>query len=443
MKIRGGILLIILIVSVSIISCTPKFMKPDRDQSTGIEINQYSSEELLTAYKKNIEAEAVAELPSPLEKETEGLRYILEPYLKVGSALFIGEDNKEFLEINLLNNESPYLPVTAENWEKVVQIIFSFHEDEKQSLKMYIRDFSKDDQIERQYAVSGLMKLLSLKYPLSLGGDEASLQKSEVISDLTDIDDSHQELVRQAYCLGFTDFTVDKNKLFRPFDSLNNAEAVSMLYRILSNLGLPVSDPAEEPDNRQIPADEGENLPEVDTNTLTVEKILLEYNEFKADLQNSIISSSKKRLELLKLAEGIIGTDLYEYHAVDKPISIEQWAKLMNQVFGLESNEIDPYLSMGTDGILVYDIAAISIMKASNKLIGYDPRDATEKELEEARAAIPQFDTARDVSKFAQMFSSGLLEGLYNIPGFTPQRPVSEIEALLLVKRITEMYKIK
>ena len=170
---------------------------------------------------------------------------------------------------------------------------------------------------------------------------------------------------------------------------------------------------------------------------------MLEYNEFKADLQNSIISSSKKRLELLKLAEGIIGTDLYEYHAVDKPISIEQWAKLMNQVFGLESNEIDPYLSMGTDGILVYDIAAISIMKASNKLIGYDPRDATEKELEEARAAIPQFDTARDVSKFAQMFSSGLLEGLYNIPGFTPQRPVSEIEALLLVKRITEMYKIK
>lgn len=442
MKIRGGILLIILIVSVSIISCTPKFMKPDRDQSTGIEINQYSSEELLTAYKKNIEAEA-AELPSPLEKETEGLRYILEPYLKVGSALFIGEDKKEYLEINLLSNESPYLPVTAENWEKVVQIIFSFHEDERQSLKMYIRDFSKDDQIERQYAVSGLMKLLSLKYPLSLGGDEASLQKSEVISDLTDIDDSHQELVRQAYCLGFTDFTVDKNKLFRPFDSLNNAEAVSMLYRILSNLGLPGSVQAAEPDGAQLPANDDENLPEIISNAFSVEVILLEYNEYKADLQNSSKSSLKKRLEMLLKAEDIIGIDFSEYYEVDQPLMLEQWAKILDQVFALDPGDIDPYLSFENGGTVSYDIVAISVMSSYKKLVGAEPGDVDEKELEEARAAIPQFDTSKDTGKFAKMFSSGLLEGLYNIPGFTPQRPVSQFEALLLVKRITEQYKMK
>jgi hypothetical protein len=445
MKIRGGILLIILIVSVSIISCTPKFMKPDRDQSIGIEINQYSSEELLTAYKKNIEAEAVAELPSPLEKETEGLRYILEPYLNIGSEFYIGEENKKFLEANLLSNESPYLPVTAKDWEKVVRIIFMFNnsENDETAIKLYIRDFAKDDEIERQYAVAGLMKLLTLKYRLSLGEDTLSLQKSEVISDINEIEDKHQVLVREAYCLGFTDFSVDKNKIFRPYDSLNSAEAISMLYRVLSNLGLPGSVQAAEPDGAQLPANDDENLPEIISNAFSVEVILLEYNEYKADLQNSSKSSLKKRLEMLLKAEDIIGIDFSEYYEVDQPLMLEQWAKILDQVFALDPGDIDPYLSFENGGTVSYDIVAISVMSSYKKLVGAEPGDVDEKELEEARAAIPQFDTSKDTGKFAKMFSSGLLEGLYNIPGFTPQRPVSQFEALLLVKRITEQYKMK
>ena len=73
-----------------------------------------------------------------------------------------------------------------------------------------------------------LNEAAAFKIPASLDEADNNLQKSEVISDLNDIDGEYQDLVRQAFCLGFTDFSVDKNRLFRPFDLLNSAEAVSM-----------------------------------------------------------------------------------------------------------------------------------------------------------------------------------------------------------------------
>lgn len=444
MKIRGRLLLLLIIILIATTSCSPKLMTPDKDLSTGNEYTYTSSDDLLMSYKENVGTESTTELSSPLEKEATGLKYILRSYLDMDSVYFIGDENKYFLEYSLIANQNPFLPISAENWEKAIRIIFSFDDSNKQEIKMYIHDFVKNDKIERQYAVSGLMKLLSLRYGISLGSDDASIQKSEIIPDLDEIDEKHQYLVRQAYCLGFTDFSVDKGKLFRPFDYLSYGETVSMLYRILSNLGLPGSEQANRELNAQVPVIE--TSPADDTSSsgsYSIEGILLEYNEYKADLRSSSKSSSKKRLEMLHLAESIIGINLDGLHAIDRPLGADIWAKILDQVFGLEYEDIDSYLSVSTDGTLPYDIAAISIMKASNKLLGYGPRDADEKELEEARAAIPQFDTARDDSKFAQMFSSGLLEGLYTIPGFTPQRPVSEIEALLLVKRITEGFKVK
>jgi hypothetical protein len=83
MKIRSRVLLTVLIISIITISCSPKSTEPNEDYSTGIETIHYSSEDLLTSYKDSIEAETVTELPSPLEKETEGLRYVLEPYLDI------------------------------------------------------------------------------------------------------------------------------------------------------------------------------------------------------------------------------------------------------------------------------------------------------------------------------------------------------------------------
>lgn len=440
MKIRDSILLSVFIISISAASCSPQSMKSDKNYTAEIENKNFSTEDLLTSYKANTATETAGKLPSLIEKETDGLRYILQPYLNKDNDLFIGYEDKKFLESNLLDNQYPNLSVPAENLERILQIIFSFNDSDKQVLKMYINQFASVNKIERQYAVYIIMKLLPSKYPVSFDGSSGNLRKSEVISDLDDIDGNCQDLVRQAFCLGFTDFSVEKNLLFRPFDSLNNAETISMLYRILSNLGLPVSNQSEVPDGRQKP---DENLSENTPIVFSIESILLEYNEYKAALEKSNKSSSKKRLEMLKSAEEIIGKHFSEHHTIDTSLGIIQWEKILSQVFGLESKDIALSLDKETNGALSYDIAAISIMMSSGELIGYDPRDATDKELEEARAAIPQFDTARDTDKFAQMFSSGLLDGLYCIPGFTPQRPVSEIEALLLVKRITEDFKLK
>ena len=48
---------------------------------------------------------------------------------------------------------------------------------------------------------------------------------------------------------------------------------------------------------------------------------------------------------MLKSAEDIFGMNFNEFHAVDKPLDIEEWAQILNQVFGLESTDIDPCLT--------------------------------------------------------------------------------------------------
>ena len=69
---------------------------------------------------------------------------------------------------------------------------------------------------------------------------------------------------------------------------------------------------------------------------------------------------------------------------------------------------------------------------------GDKPRDATAQEIDLARQAIHQFDTSEDISKFVQLFSSGMLEGIFELPGFTPKRPVNNSEAMLLIMRIVK-----
>lgn len=421
------------------VSCGTKFIELDKVDVPQIEISD--SKELLSSYKENSVQVAVPETLPPLRKEIEGLHYILTPYLDTNSELFIGIENRDFIKNFFLSPEGLYYSISAENWEKVVRILFAFDNKDNKSINDNVLKYSNEGKIKRQHAVAGLMNLLSLRYPIEYEAGRANLQKSSIIADLDDVEEKYQILIQNAFCLGFTDITLDNSngssKTFRPDEYLNRGEAISMLYRIFSNLGLPITETTEDPENIDMP-NESSDLPEHSGKVHSVETMLEEYNNYINKISNKRDNSNDKlRLAMLKKTEEIIDLD-YAFQINNTPLSIEKWIEILQEVFGLDPEEISTYICYETDGTIPYDIAAIAIF-SNQKILGQDSlKTAKDKDIKDARAIIPQFDTARDINKFALLFSSGLLEGLYQVPGFTPQRPVSNTEILLLVKRIVE-----
>lgn len=444
--------ILILLVAFSAGSCSSKFgvinaadSPADGDFSEPSDISEAKLNEPSAAAPQNISLPAVkaASTEELIKSEMDKLTIKLAPYMDSESPFYVGEEHKEYLLSYLLKPEGFMEPIEAAHWEKIVRLLFLFDKEKDKSIKMYISDFVYDKKLERQHAVSGLMKLLSMRYPLTLGGDFESLKKSNEISDIETLEDKHETLARQAYCLGLTDITVENSKAFRANSFLTRGEAASMLHRILLKLGLPAVT-AEEIETPVI--ENFEKLPEADVlinpeHALTIEDIRFEYESYIKSLREPKSSKKEKKLESLIKAQAILEIDFSDENLLIESITIAQWKQILLEVFSLQAEQIEPYIYHETDGSVPFDAAAIGIFKLSWLSGGFDARDATEKELESARLAVPQFDTARDISKFAQMYSSGLLNGLYQMPGFTPQRPVSKAEAILIVKRIIENMK--
>lgn len=433
------IALLVMIPVLSMLSCSPKTILSD-DESDGdkYDITISSNSELLYSYKKNSVALTAEEYPSPLKKELDGLRYVLKPYLSAGNELFIGNYDKEYIENYFLNPDTSNLAMPATDWERVVRLLLVFDDENCQYVKTNITDYTIDDKIERKYALAGLMNLLALRYPLSLDADNEELQKSIVITDLETIEEKHKLLIRKAYCLGFTDFSVDETRLFRPDAFLNRGEAISMFYRIFTNLGLPSANP----DDSMVINDTVNTTKDTSSSDQTqevysVEDIISEYYYYKNSLLKSKKTADITKLEMLYRAEKILDIDNRSQFSRNT-LDINTWIFILSEVFELENEQVKACIPNNKYNILTYDVAAISIFEFPNLTGEEKPGDVDEKELIAAREAIPQFDTAEDISRFARMFSSGILEGIHKIPGFTPKRPVNNAEALLIIMRIVK-----
>lgn len=434
-------ILIILIIIISVLfitSCSSKFSilgdKSD-DEEAGISIS--SNAELLSSYKNSTSNVTTVEYSSPLKQELEGLRYILIPYLVTDNNLFIGDENKIYIENYLLNPDTTDLTLNAADWERVVRLLLAFDDDDRIHIKKNITDLTFNDRIERQYAVAGLMNLLPLRYSLSLDTDSEDLKKTIVLNDLETVEEDYKSLISTAFRFGFTDFSVDSSRLFRPNAYLNRGEAISMFYRIFINLGLP----GVKEEESIVKQDTSDSQVEISTNNqqhaFSVEDLFDEYRDCKDSLSMSKVTADKGKLEMLNQAEDLL--DIHSYAQISNDaINVDKWIEIMSKVFKINTDEIKAYITCSTDNTLTYDIAAKSIFMFPYLMGGDKPRDASEKELNAAREAIPQFDTAEDISKFAQMFSSGILEGIYKIPGFTPKRPMNNAETLLLIMRIVK-----
>lgn len=360
-------------------------------------------------------------------KELDGLKKFISPYLTSESELFAGKESVSILNQYVLNSSLLDEPIPVSHLETLIRCAFYFRQDDEsnQFIKMYLTDFNEDGFISREAATAGMMKLISARYPISLGGNAEDFIASDAITDLNECEDRFEFLIRQAFCEGLTDQTVDASLNFRPKDSLSYGEAVSMVYRVLSKYGLyePVQNPSPDSDNA---LSDG-----------SIEWMQNECADYYQKLQSDNQDSAVNKMNILKKAEGIIepGSTLESWN---QPMEIEKWQSVLCDALGLNRDEVLTYTTLGQDSIFSWDIAAISIFKLGFKLNAFDIRDATEPEIESARAAVNNFDSAMDISKFAQMYASGILSGICEDPGFSPNVAVSRGETLLLVKRIVE-----
>ena len=117
---------------------------------------------------------------------------------------------------------------------------------------------------------------------------------------------------------------------------------------------------------------------------------------------------------------------------------MSNWAEILNETFEMDPESIEELLSDEQSNILTYEIFSISVYNLPELNRNLKLQNITDKELNEASNKIAQFETARDTDIFARLYVSGLIDGLYQIPGFTPQRPVNKTEALLMIKRLIE-----
>ncbi|MGI6083979.1 MAG: hypothetical protein ACOYIF_00880 [Acetivibrionales bacterium] len=437
---KASILILFFLLPVMLtMSCGPKVVSFEEiTENNEPEICISSNTEFMTSRKDDSSQTMSEEYSPPIKNELEGLKYVLSPYLSPSNDLFIGDEDKNFIENSFLNPENINLYISASDLEKVVKITLSFDDDHKWRIKEFITNFSYEDKIERQYAVSGLMNLLALRYPLSLEMETEDIQKSNVMADLSNVDEKHRSLVCKAYRLGFTDFTVDKCRMFRPADYLNHGEAISMLYRIFINLGIPGAEKPAFIDNEEPPIPTEDNyITDQQQEAYSVENIYSEYRDYKNSLEKTKSAANSKRIKMLNQAEEILAM-AYESQTDKNILDINTWINILNKVFGLDTEEINAHISFSTDSTLTYDIVAVSIFEFPYLMGGKKTRDANEQELAAARVAIQQFDTAADISKFAQFYFSGLLKGIYELPGFTPKRPVNDAEAMLIIMRIVK-----
>lgn len=162
-----------------------------------------------------------------------------------------------------------------------------------------------------------------------------------------------------------------------------------------------------------------------------------ECEDYYEMLVSSATQQDLKRIEQLKTAESILEPGPLPEDG-NAPLELDRWQRTLNEALGIDMDEVLNYTALSSSEFLTYDTAAISLFKLGFIINAFEIRDATEDEIAEARRLVPRLNEAMDISKFSQMVSSGLIRGISQMEGFSPQSPVTREEAMLLIKRVVE-----
>ncbi|CAH1195072.1 hypothetical protein PAECIP111891_00592 [Paenibacillus allorhizoplanae] len=124
-------------------------------------------------------------------------------------------------------------PIDIGNWATMIKMGVQLPKGKEDDLiKGYVYDLVPmyAQHVNRETAVGGLIKLLSFSL-VQGSGNNKQLDARQDFLDFKDIREMHQGLVQTAYQDGLLDSVTTTN--FRPKDNLTNAEAISIMAKVM------------------------------------------------------------------------------------------------------------------------------------------------------------------------------------------------------------------
>jgi hypothetical protein len=317
----------------------------------------------------------------------------------------------------VLNDKNLDEPIQIYHWATLLKMILELPEKQTdQLLDMYVYPFSQGNEVLREDAVGGLVKLLTLKH-ISGSSTAEDMKGSEALKDLDQISEKQKELVRIAYTKGILDGTTTDH--FRPKDSLTNAEAVSILYRV---------------------------------NIILKPGLTWPQNHWSVYQVEPYLQRVKPSGELLDVITHLLGgnsSNTEPQAHLNQPINIKDWNNLLRITLKLENSKYeknfweDYTYGLSESGHITRDKAVAGIMKllivADLKTAQHVSRDASEEEKAAAASAFIDFDQVWDQSKFSLAYREGLIAGSEG-KRFYPDRPLTNGEAMVFIARIAKKY---
>jgi hypothetical protein len=335
----------------------------------------------------------------------------------------ISEDEKNIIRNYILNEDYLDRPIKTGYWAALLNAVLKLPGQEKEKLlEMYVYNLATGDEITREDAVGGMVKLLTVKPYLDGSITAEEMEPAKALKDLQEISNRQNDLVRIAYCEGLLDSKTPE--YFRPKEKLTVAEAISMLYKVITKYNISYDN--TEKGNAQ--------TPDITTDTKP-----------QANWIDSRLQSYRDKLQMklvkLKTAESILldgrvgsGEDL-----LYAPVTIDKWSEVLKHVLEIEDEKIlHSYTSsLVSDKTVPRDIAAAGMLKLLHYTGIIEGRDASEKERLDAVAAFSDYNDAFDTSKLAIAYNEGLVRG-YPDSTFRPKQALTNGEALILMLNIID-----
>ncbi len=332
----------------------------------------------------------------------------------------ISEGDKAVIRTYILDEKCLDQPLKAGHWAILLNAILKLPpESRQQLLDMYVLGLATGDEITREDAVGGMVKLLTLEC-LSGQSTGEELAPAMALKDLDAVSDRHDVLVRIAYCEGLLDSGV--TDYFRPKEKLLTGEAVSMLHHVVTKFQITYTSADE--DERKAPAPP--------TPAPSAAWISAEFHQYRQTLFRKMVTFKAAEMILLT------GTGTYD-EQMSAPVTVEQWGKVLKVTLDItDDGLVRTYTSGLTQGPTVpRDVAVAGLVKLLHYTGLVRGRDASRQERLAATAAFRDYAGASDTSKLAIAYGEGLVRG-YPDHTFRPKQALTRGEALMLMLNVTK-----
>ncbi len=329
----------------------------------------------------------------------------------------ITREEWEVVYSTVLSEDNLDNPIHTAHWAILLKMILDPDKGKRagQMLDMYVYRLSDSSVLLREDAVGGLVKLLTARY-ISGSWSAEQLEPSRALKDIEDISDRQSTLVQAAFCEGILDSNT--SDYFRPKDRLTNAEAVSMLYRVIQKYNIPFSQSIKFPESH-----------------------------WSSSSINNYMLNVKPSGENLVVLSSMIDTSV-KSNILDSPVDIQKWNDLLFNTLKLKDSKYEADFLRGyTYGLsngkhITRDKAAAGLVKLLHAAELVKGRDATNEELQLTALRFVDFEKVFDKSKLAIANSEGLIYG-YENKFFHPERMLTNGEAIALIDRVVEKYLIE